>query len=167
MSSGLLCGKRLRPAIPHWLEHYEKHYPTLSDSFHEKLLRISPVSIDRVLKPFKTQYRRWCNTGTKSGTLPKNQIPIRTSTENIDRPGYLEADTVAHCGGSMNGNFIGSITCTDIVSTSTVTRTVWNKGTTGILEQTCEVEKKLPFAIMGIHNPNQTSFKYALLMGGM
>jgi hypothetical protein len=158
LRSGQLCGKRLRPAIPHWIEHYEKHYSTLSDSCHEKLLRISPASIDRVLKPFKAQYRRRCNTGTKPGTLLKNQIPIRTSTEDIDRPGYLEADTVAHCGGSMNGNFIWSITYTDIVSTWTVTRAVWNKGAAGVLEQTRDVEKKLPFAIIGFDCDNGSEF---------
>ena len=53
LRSGLLCGKCLSPAIPYWLEHYEKHYGRLSDSCHEKLLRISPTSIDRALKPFK------------------------------------------------------------------------------------------------------------------
>ena len=158
LRSGLLCGKRLRPAIPHWLEHYEKHYGRLSDPCHEKLLRISPASIDRVLKPFKAQYRRKSNTGTKPGTLLKNQIPVRTSTEDIDRPGYLEADTVAHCGGSMNGNFIWSITYTDIVSTWTVTRAVWNKGAVGVLEQTRDVEKKLPFAIIGFDCDNGSEF---------
>ena len=158
LRSGQLCGKRLRPAIPHWLEHYEKHYGRLSDSCHEKLLRISPASIDRILKPFKAQYRRRCNTGTKPGTLLKNQIPIRTSTEDIDRPGYLEADTVAHCGGSMNGDFIWSITYTDIVSTWTVTRAVWNKGAAGVLEQTRDVEKKLPFAIIGFDCDNGSEF---------
>jgi hypothetical protein len=158
LRSGLLCGKRLRPAIDHWIEHYEKHYGRLSDPCYEKLLRISPASIDRVLKPFKAQYRRKRNSGTKPGTLLKNQIPIRTSTEDIDRPGYLEADTVAHCGGSLNGDFIWSITYTDIVSTWTVTRAVWNKGAAGVLEQTRDMEKKLPFAILGFDCDNGSEF---------
>ena len=158
LRSGQLCGKRLRPALPHWLTHYEKHYGALTPECHEKLLRISPASIDRALKPFKAQYQRRRNAGTKPGTLLKNQIPIRTSTEDIDRPGYLEADTVAHCGGSMSGDFIWSITYTDIVSTWTVTRAVWNKGATGVLEQTRDVEKRLPFAIIGFDCDNGSEF---------
>lgn len=110
MSSNQLCGKRLKQALPHWLRHYQKHHGNLSDECQQKLLQISPASIDRVLKPFKAQVRRKRNTGTKPGTLLKNKIPIRTSNEDIDRPGYLEADTVAHCGGSMSGSFIWSIT---------------------------------------------------------
>jgi len=153
-----LCGKRLKPAIPLWLEHYEKHHGKLSESCREKLLKISPASIDRALKPLKAQYQRKNNTGTKPGTLLKNQIPIRTSTDDITRPGYLEADTVAHCGGSMSGDFIWSITYTDIVSTWTVTRAVWNKGAIGILEQTRDVEKRLPFDIVGFDCDNGSEF---------
>jgi len=158
MRSGQMCGKRLQPAINHWLKHYEKHYGKLSSECREKLLKISPASIDRLLKPFKAQAKRKRNTGTKPGTLLKNQIPIRTSNEDVDRPGYLEADTVAHCGGSMSGSFIWSITYTDIKSTWTVTRAVWNKGFEGVVNQTCDVESKLPFAILGFDCDNGSEF---------
>jgi hypothetical protein len=158
LRSGLLCGKRLKQALPHWLKHYEKHHGTLSAECRENLLRISPASIDRALRPFKAQVRRKRNAGTRPGTLLKNQIPIRTSNEDIDRPGYLEADTVAHCGGSMSGTFIWSITYTDIKSTWTVTRAVWNKGYEGVRDQTRDVESKLPFAILGFDCDNGSEF---------
>jgi len=158
MRSGQMCGKRLQPAIVHWLKHYEKHYGSLSGDCRKKLLKISPASMDRLLKPFKAQAKRKRNTGTKPGTLLKNQIPIRTSNDDIDRPGYLEADTVAHCGGSMSGSFIWSITYTDIKSSWTVTRAVWNKGCEGVVNQTRDVESKLPFAILGFDCDNGSEF---------
>jgi hypothetical protein len=158
LRSGLLCGKRLKEALPLWLKHYEKHYGQLSAESRTKLLKISPASIDRVLKPCKAQHRRKRNTGTKPGTLLKNQIPIRTSNEDIDCPGYLEADTVAHCGGSMSGDFIWSITYTDIQSTWTSLRAVWNKGYKGIRDQTRDVESKLPFEIQGFDCDNGSEF---------
>ena len=158
LRSGLLCGKRLKQALPLWLTHYEKHYGQLSDESRTKLLKISPASIDRLLKPYKAQHRRKRNTGTKPGTLLKNQIPIRTSNEDIDRPGYLEADTVAHCGGSMSGDFIWSITYTDIQSTWTSLRAVWNKGYEGVRDQTRDVEIKLPFKILGFDCDNGSEF---------
>jgi len=158
MRSGQMCGKRLQPAIVHWLKHYEKHYGSLSGDCRKKLLKISPASMDRLLKPFKAQAKRKRNTGTKPGTLLKNQIPIRTSNDDIDRPGYLEVDTVAHCGGSMSGSFIWSITYTDIKSSWTVTRAVWNKGCEGVVNQTRDVESKLPFAILGFDCDNGSEF---------
>ena len=158
LRSGRLCGKRLKQAVPHWLEYYEKHYGLLPAGCREKLLSISPASMDRLLRTFKAQQRRKRNTGTKPGTRLKNQIPIRTSNEDIDRPGYLEADTVAHCGGSLSGSFIWSITYTDIKSAWTVTRAVWNKGYEGVLAQTRDVESKLPFAILGFDCDNGSEF---------
>jgi hypothetical protein len=158
LRSGLPCGKRLKQALTHWLKHYEKHYGALSSECREKLLRISPATLDRLLKPCKARYRRKLKTGTKPGTLLKNQIPIRTSNEDIDRPGYLEADTVAHCGGSMSGSFIWSITYTDIKSTWTAQRAVWNKSYEGVRDQTCDVEATLPFAILGFDCDNGSEF---------
>ncbi len=77
LRSGQLCGKRLKPAIPHWLVHYEKHYEKLSAECREKLLRISPASIDRVLKPFKAQCRR--NPAKKPAQCHAMDDPIRQS----------------------------------------------------------------------------------------
>jgi hypothetical protein len=158
LRSNLLCGKRLKQALPNWLRPYEKHYGELAGECRAKLLKISPASIDRLLKPCKAQLQRRRNAGTKPGTLLKNQIPIRTSNEDIDRPGYLEADTVAHCGGSMSGSFIWSITYTDIKSTWTVTRAVWNKTYEGIRDQTRDVESRLPFPILGFDCDNGSEF---------
>ena len=39
---------------------------------------------------------------------------------------------MAHCGGSLDGDFIWSVTYTDIYSGWTTNRTVWNKGCTGL-----------------------------------
>lgn len=158
LRSNLLCGKRLKQALPLWVRPYEKHFGSLSPDCREKLLKISPAGIDRLLKPCKAQLQRRRNAGTKPGTLLKNQIPIRTSNEDIDRPGWLEADTVAHCGGSMSGSFIWSITYTDIKSTWTVTRAVWNKTYDGIRDQTREVEANLPFALLGFDCDNGSEF---------
>ena len=43
---------------------------------------------------------------TRSGTILKKQIKVRTFADwNDVRPGFFEADLVAHCGGSMGGSF--------------------------------------------------------------
>ena len=83
---------------------------------------------------------------------------MRTDNQDIDQPGYLEADTVAHCGGSMSGSFIWSITYTDIITGWTAQRAVWNKGYAGVKEQTQDVEEKLPFPILGFDTDNGGEF---------
>jgi hypothetical protein len=58
----------------------------------------------------------------------------------------------------MSGDFIWSITYTDIISTWTVTRAIWNKGCEGVKNQTRDVENKLPFAILGFDCDNGSEF---------
>lgn len=102
--------------------------------------------------------------GTRPGTLIRTQIPIRAEAWNVNQPGYLEADSVAHCGQSLAGSFIWSVTYTDIMTGWTESRAVWNKGLAGVLAQTRDVEATLPFPILGFDCDNGGEFlNYHLL----
>ncbi len=101
-----MCSKKLKAAILLWLPHYEREYDALPPSATTQLLAISARSIDRLLKPVRTQSTRHGLCGTKPGTLLKNQICIRTEHWDITQPGFMEADTVAHCGNSLAGDFV-------------------------------------------------------------
>jgi hypothetical protein len=148
-----LCGKRLAWALPLWLPHYQRHYGKLLPSQSKLLHQISAATLDRLLGPHKSKLLGGLQ-GTKPGTLLRQHIPIQGEVWDETRPGFLEADSVAHCGSSLSGNFIWSLTYTDLASTWTEGRAVWNKGATGILEQTKDVEKALPFAILGFDFDN-------------
>ena len=39
------CGKRLAPALPLWLRHYERHHGALSARQRQRLLEISPATL--------------------------------------------------------------------------------------------------------------------------
>lgn len=58
----------------------------------------------------------------------------------------------------MSGSFIWSITYTDIITGWTAQRAVWNKGYQGVLEQTQDVERTLPFPILGFDTDNGGEF---------
>ena len=96
--------------------------------------------------------------GTKPGNLLKTEIPIRTGTWDLTQPGYLEADSVAHCRTSLGGDFIWSLTYTDIFSGRTEGRAFWNKGAGGVLAATEDVEGALPFALLGFDCDNGREF---------
>ena len=74
------------------------------------------------------------------------------------QPGYLKADTVAHCGGTVSGSFIRSVTYTDICRTWTANWAVWNKGMHEVVERTEEVEQSLPFKLRGFDCDNGSEF---------
>jgi len=95
---------------------------------------------------------------TKRGTLLKNQIPIRTHFSDESLQGFDEADTVAHCGNSLAGNFAWSLIMTDIVTGWIEGRATWNKGSAGVLEQIQDIEAHLPFSLRGFDCDNGSGF---------
>lgn len=156
LATDQMCGKRLKAALPLWLPHYEKIYG-LEEEIKQKLLKISDRTIDRLLHPVRGRYqKRFC--GTKPGSLLKKNIPIKTNQWNEAIPGFVETDTVAHCGTSLLGNFVWSITLTDIYSGWTENAAVWNKGAHGVLKQLEIIEKRLPFELLGFDCDNGGEF---------
>ena len=118
---------------------------------------MSASTIDRLLASSKVKCGRGLS-GTKPGKILKKHIPIKTDQWDEEKPGFLEADTVAHCGSSLAGNFVWSLTMTDIFSTWTEIRAVWNKGALGVLEQITDIEENLPFEILGFDSDNGSEF---------
>lgn len=153
-----MCSKRLKAALPLWLPFYEQQHGVLAAEVRTKLLKISPASIDRLLKKVRARYPGKGLCSTRPGGLLKHQIPIRTDNHDVDRPGFLEADSVAHCGNSMAGDFVFSLTFTCIFSQWTENRAVWNKGAAGVLEQVKDLEPELPFAIESFDVDNGSEF---------
>ncbi|HEY1422998.1 MAG TPA: hypothetical protein VGF20_06060 [Candidatus Acidoferrum sp.] len=157
-ASDQLCGKRLKAALPEWLPHYEKEYGVLAEPLKEKLETISAATVDRLLKPVRARARPKGRGGTKPGRWLKNQIPLKTDQWNERRPGFLEADSVAHCGDSLEGDFIWSLCFSDLATGWTELRAVWNKGSHGVMEAVREIEAELPFAILGFDCDNGSEF---------
>ena len=149
------CGKLLKGLLPLWLPHLGGG---VDPAVGAKVLRASASTLDRLLAPSKARERRRRNSGTKPGTLIKTQIPIRTDNDDIDRPGYVEADTVAHCGGRLEGDFVWTVDMTDVHSQWTECRAVWNKGRYGVVSAVGEIEGALPFELLGFDSDNGSEF---------
>jgi hypothetical protein len=114
--------------------------------------------MDRLLTPVRVQYQKRGRTTTKPGTLLKRHIPIQTNQWDESRPGFLEADSVAHCGESLAGLFAYTLDFVDIATGWTEQRAVWGKGETGVLEQIDDLEKMLPFPLLGFDCDNGSEF---------
>jgi hypothetical protein len=158
LASDQLCSKKLKVALREWLAHYEAEQGLLDDVTRGQLNAISPATIDRLLKPLRVTYPGKGRCGTKPGRLLKNHIPVKTDHWDVTRPGYVEADTVAHCGNSLAGDFAWTITLTDIQTAWTENRAIWNKGAQGVVKQVRHIEKKLPFEILGFDCDNGSEF---------
>jgi hypothetical protein len=114
--------------------------------------------MDRRLKPFKTEIRKRIYGRTKPGTLLKHQIPIRTEHWEVNQPGYLELDLVAHSGNSADGEYLFSLNVNDIFSTWVETQAVLGKGRQGVVAALDAIIQRLPFIVRAIDSDNGSEF---------
>ena len=159
------CGKRLKEALGLWLPHYEKEHGELIAKLRERILAASAATIDRLLAPCRAAVGGRGRCGTRPGTLLRRQIPIRTEHWDVAGPGYIEADTVAHCGASIAGEFCWSLTATDVHTQWTETRAVANRGQLAVAARIAQIEAKLPFPILGFDTDNGGEFLNWHLVG--
>jgi hypothetical protein len=155
-ATNLPCSKRLKYLIPLWLPYYDKH--PLSDDMRQKLLTISAATIDRIMAPSRAKYCKKGLATTKPGAIIKKHIPVKTNQWDETQVGFLEADTVAHCGTSVAGMFVFTINTVDIASQWTAQRAVWGKGESGVLNAIRDIERQLPFPIKGFDCDNGSEF---------
>jgi len=158
LAANLPCSKRLKAILPLWLPFYAKEFGKVPQEVVTALNRVSASTLDRLLKPTRIKYKGRGRSTTKPGTLLKKHIPIKTEQWDETRPGFLEADTIAHCGDSMAGMFVFTIDCVDIATTWTEQRAVWGKGETGVLQQIEDIEDALPFPLLGFDSDNGSEF---------
>lgn len=152
------CSSRLVGMIPLWLPYYEKRDGYLEESVKEKVLHIKPRTLDRVLGGVRRKHGSRGLSGTRPGQYLKSSIPVKVSHDDVTEPGYMQSDTVAHCGGSLAGDFAWSLTFTDIFSGWTQNGAVWNKGQHGVHKLLIDMEDGLPFCIKGFHSDNGGEF---------
>jgi hypothetical protein len=158
LASDQLCSKRLKAALPEWLEHHQRRCAPRPEAFKEKLLRISPAQIDRLLRPARVRHPKQGLSATRPGTLLRHAVPTRSGPPDTTRPGSVEADTVAHCDDSTEGDHVNSLTFTELYSGWTENRAVWNKSADAVLVQLKELEKVVPYTMKDFHTDNGGEF---------
>jgi hypothetical protein len=150
------CSDKLKYMIPTLLEQGNFGW---NEDLQNELQTISASSIDRYLSSFRKTERRRKNTGTRPGSqLFKKLIPIKSLDVVPSRCGYLEADTVAHCGGNMGGDFVWSLTITDCFSGWTQNRAAWGKHAKNILPAIHSILSPLVFDVISMNVDNGSEF---------
>jgi hypothetical protein len=106
-----LCSKRLHPFLPELAGILKRNGElAVTGETEAQLCQMTPSTIDRILRRWRGSGPRWGLSATKLGTLLKNSIPVRTFSEwNENKPGFLEADLVAHCGDSLEGFYLTTL----------------------------------------------------------
>src|SRR4051812_6025947 len=152
-----ICSKRLVPFLPELVPALERHgHLELSPEVRMLLLTLSPATADRLLRPVRQPHGL---STTRRGRLLKQQIPVRTFADWSDtRPGFLEADLVAHCGGVAEGAFLYTLTLTDIATTWTECLPLLHRTQEAVLQAVERAHQLLPFPLLGFDTDNGSEF---------
>ena len=155
-----MCGKRLAVLIRMNIDIlYNEKELGIEDDVKEKLIRISPATIDRILASERRKLTIKGRSHTRAGTLLKHQIPIRVFYDWEERkPGFFELDTVAHDGGSSSGEYCFTLNATDVYSGWVELRPLQNRAHRWVKEQTEGIRNQLPFPLKGIDSDNGGEF---------
>jgi len=155
-----MCGKLLAAVMPDLLAALERHGELeVSPEVKALLLQVSPSTIDRLLRKTRTAGLRQPRRQRPATTALKAQIPIRTWSEWKDaRPGSMQADLVLHCGDSVEGFFLTTLTAVDVASGWTELQPVWGMGMTRVGGAVQSVSLRLPFSLRELHTDNGGEF---------
>ena len=146
------CGELLFPSIPEYVAILERDGMwSHGDEATNKLLAMKKRTVRRRCEKLKKKHG--IGKG-KSGTKPsllKSIIPIRKGPWTDKGVGAGQLDTVAHCGGSLLGDFVWTLNYTDIATYWIVPRAQWNKGEQATVLSMKTIKKRLPFPWVYAH----------------
>lgn len=163
--SGQPSGKYLAAVMDDTLERLVrfaelgKVQPRLSSEVLEELRSMSAATIDRYLKAHKDAAYPGALSGTKPSHILRSSIPLRTSMdEPITVPGFLELDTVAHCGHTLKGEFLRTLSATDPLTGWTLLRSIRNNAFLHVHAALEWIVDQSPLPVAGVDFDNGSEF---------
>ncbi len=161
-----MCSKRLVPYLAELVAVLERQGELrLDEETKHRLLSLSPATADRLLAVERQRSKPHGLGTTKPGTLLKDSIPIRTFADWDDvRPGFGEVDLVAHCGDTTQGEYVHSLTLTDVATGWTECLAIRNRGQQVVFAALVRARTQLPFPLLGIDSDNGGEFINAHLL---
>lgn len=156
-----IASKRFQPQIAVGITELQKagELLFLTDEQKEKLIGISPSSIDRILAIYHQRPTNKGRSYTKPGTLLKSQIPIRTFADwNENKVGFFEIDLVGHEGGNAQGNFAFTLNMTDVKTGWSEQMAVANKGQHAVFAVIKIIRARIFFTLLGVDSDSGSEF---------
>ncbi|MHB8426057.1 MAG: integrase catalytic domain-containing protein [Gammaproteobacteria bacterium] len=160
LAANRVCAKRLVPFLPDLVASLERHgHLSLSDAVRAQVLSVSPATVDRLFRSLRQRDPSHGLSATKAGSLLKHQVPIRTFAEWDDvRPGFIEADLVAHCGGNASGSFLYTLVLTDVATGWTECVALLHRSQDAVTHGLDQVRRLLPMPLIGMDTDNGGEF---------
>jgi hypothetical protein len=163
--SGGLCGRYLKAAMRSLLDSLEAHGRLpgkdgrYTPAVRAELEAMSAATIDRYLAPAKARAAIRGKSTTKPGSLLRQSVTIRKAAGEVaSEPGFFEADTVAHCGPTLKGEFARSVNFTDVNTGWVFTHAIRDNAHLHMIKALKAFAKAIPYQIQGLDCDNGSEF---------
>jgi len=159
------CGQRLKPVLDTEVKRLrEMGELKITEEIASKLKSIGSATIDRKLRKQREIFHLQRARGVpKPGSLLKSKIAIRLTEWDTQEVGNIEMDTVAHCGSSTLGEFIYSLSTTEIASGWWEGEATMGKSQQATFWAFKGIRARTPFQWLGIDTDNGTEFMSEIL----
>ena len=132
---------------------------TISDEVALKLRQMSSATIDRKLKHQReVLHLLRSKGGPKPGSLLKRKIPIRLTEWDTSKTGYVEMDLVVHCGSSTLGDYINTLSTTEVSSGWWEGEAIIGKSQQSTFQTLKQRRGRAPFDWKGLDSDNGSEF---------
>jgi hypothetical protein len=159
------CGQRLKPILETEVDRLmESGELLISDEVALKLKKVSSATIDRKLKHQREVLHLLRSRHTpRPGSLLGSQIPIRLTQWDTSKVGYIEMDLVCHCGSSTLGEYINTLSTTEIASGWWEGEAIMGKSQDYTFRALKKVRERTPFEWKGLDSDNGPEFINSML----
>ena len=154
------CGQRLEPILKTETDRMKRLGELdCSDEIALKLKKIGTATIDRKLKHEREVERINRKYRLKIHPLLYQKIPVKVFDEQDRKTiGNIQNDLVEHCGQSASGQFINTLSNTDINNGWWEGEAIMTKGQIPTQEGLERAEKRFPFDWKEIHSDSGKEF---------
>jgi hypothetical protein len=153
------CGQRLKPLITTELGRLRTMGELrVTERAIRKLLRVSPATIDRLLSSKKQTWKLQKRYGRLAGNLIAKRIPLRMTDWDTSQVGYVEMDLVCHCGASLAGDYISTLSTLEIASGWWEGEAVLGRAQPRVFQGLRDIRSRSPFLWRGIDSDNDNMF---------
>lgn len=154
------CGQRLEPLLKDEVSRLrQQHELVCSDTVAAKLKAISFRTIDEKLKHEKEVKHLQQKYRERQNPLLYQKIPVKTASEQ-DRGsfGNIQIDCVEHCGNSASGEYVSTLSTTDIAIGWWEGEAVMGRGQKAAADGLQQARTRYPFPWREIHSDNGSEF---------
>ena len=154
------CAENMHSIINEYIDYFKEDNDWKFN--YETTNKVKEVSLG-TLKLRIASFKKKKGIGRgKSATISsplKGMIPIRKShTWKGLPPGYVQVDSVVHCGDRLTGDVVYSVGTVDFATYWSDYSVQWNKGQIATCDSLQTLHKRLPFPLKEIHPDTGNEF---------